>query len=46
MIVSIEDWATRTMRRGSLAEFLLASPLRDVQLDLERRCNGPRDLKL
>jgi hypothetical protein len=39
VIVSAEEWARKTVRKGTLAEFLLASPLRGSDLDLER----PRD---
>nr|WP_313077642.1 type II toxin-antitoxin system prevent-host-death family antitoxin [Agrobacterium pusense] len=44
VVVSAEEWQRRTGRRGSLAEFLLASPLRGADLDLERRHDEPRDL--
>jgi len=44
VVVSAEEWQRRTGRRGSLAEFLLASPLRCADLDLERRHDEPRDL--
>lgn len=44
VVVSAEEWQRRTGRRGSLAEFLLASPLRGADLDLERRDDEPRDL--
>jgi prevent-host-death family protein len=46
VIVSIDEWARKTERRGSLAEFLLSSPLRDLELDLERQHDQPRDLPL
>jgi prevent-host-death family protein len=36
VLVSIEDWDRKTARSGSLAEFLLASPLRGTGLDLDR----------
>jgi prevent-host-death family protein len=42
VVVSAEEWA----RKGALAEFLLASPLRGADLDLERRRDAPRDVKL
>jgi prevent-host-death family protein len=38
VIVSAEEWA----RKGSLAEFLLASPLRRAELDLDRLRDEPR----
>jgi prevent-host-death family protein len=46
VIVSAEEWALKTVRKGSLAEFLLASPLRGADLDLERRRDKPRKIKL
>jgi prevent-host-death family protein len=46
VVVSIEEWARKTMRKGSLAEFLLASPLRGAEIDLERGRDEPRDLVL
>jgi prevent-host-death family protein len=46
VIVSAEEWARKTARRGTLAEFLLASPLRGADLDLERPRDPPRDVKL
>jgi len=46
VVVSIEEWARKTTRKGSLAEFLLNSPLRGAELDLERLRDEPRDLAL
>ena len=46
VVVSAEEWQRKTGRRGSLAEFLLASPLRDADLDLERQHDEPRDVSL
>ena len=46
VIVSAEEWARKTLRKGSLAEFLLASPLRGADLELERQNDAARDLKL
>ena len=46
VIVSAEEWARKTVRKGSLAAFLMASPLRDADLDLERVRDQPRDLDL
>jgi prevent-host-death family protein len=43
VIVSAEEWARKTARKGTLAEFLLASPLRGADLDLERVQDEPRD---
>jgi prevent-host-death family protein len=46
VIVSAEEWARKTARKGTLAEFLLASPLRGADLDLERQRDAPRDVTL
>ncbi len=46
VMVSAEEWARKTVRKGSLAEFLMASPLRDADIDLERLLDQPRDLDL
>ena len=46
VMVSAEEWARKTVRKGSLAAFLMASPLRDAELDLERLRDQPRDLDL
>jgi prevent-host-death family protein len=46
VIVSAEEWARKTVRKGTLAEFLLASPLRGADLELERLPDTPRDAKL
>jgi len=43
VIVSAEEWARKTARKGTLAEFLLASPLRGTALELERVHDEPRD---
>ena len=43
VIVSAEEWARKTARKGTLAEFLLTSPLRGVDLELERQRDAPRD---
>ena len=46
VIVSAEEWARKTVRKGTLAEFLMTSPLRDADLDLERVRDQPRDVEL
>ena len=46
MIVSAEEWARKTARKGTLAEFLLASPLRGAELELDRQRDTPRDVML
>ena len=43
VVVSAEEWARKTARKGTLAEFLLASPLRGGGLELERVRDDPRD---
>ncbi|MGY4234805.1 prevent-host-death family protein [Bradyrhizobium sp. USDA 4449] len=43
VIVSAEEWARKTARKGTLAEFLLASPLRGAELERERARDEPRD---
>jgi prevent-host-death family protein len=43
VIVSAEEWARKTVRKGTLAEFLLSSPLRGTELDLERVQDEPSD---
>lgn len=46
VIVSAEEWTRKTVRKGSLAEFLMASPLRDADVDLDRLRDQSRDLDL
>lgn len=46
VMVSAEEWARKTERKGSLAEFLLSSPLRGAELDLDRVRDQPRDIDL
>ena len=46
VVVSVEEWARKSSRRGSLAEFLLSSPLRCADLDLERLPDTARDVEL
>ena len=46
VIVSAEEWARKTVRKGTLAEFLLTSPLRGAELDLERQRDNSRDVAL
>jgi prevent-host-death family protein len=46
VVVSAEEWARKTLRKGTLAEFLLASPLGGAALDLERQRDTPRDVTL
>jgi prevent-host-death family protein len=46
VVVSAEEWLRKTRRKGMLVEFLLESPLRGSDLDLERQHDEPRDLPL
>ncbi|WP_322417470.1 type II toxin-antitoxin system Phd/YefM family antitoxin [Mesorhizobium huakuii] len=46
VVVSAEEWQRKTVRKGTLAQFLLESPLRGADLDLERQREEPRDLPL
>tara|TARA_B100000378_G_scaffold213790_1_gene176843 strand:- start:3874 stop:4167 length:294 start_codon:yes stop_codon:yes gene_type:complete len=46
VVVSAEEWQRKVARKGTLAEFLLASPLRGAELDLDRKGDEPRDLSL
>ena len=46
VLVSAEEWERKTRRRGNLAEFFAASPLRGSGLEIERTKDGPRDIEL
>jgi prevent-host-death family protein len=46
VVVSAEEWQRKTARQGTLAEFLMESPLRGANLDLERQRDEPRELPL
>src|SRR5262249_50274742 len=46
VVVAAEEWNRRVRRRGTLADFFAASPLRDSGLEVERPQDGPRDLEL
>lgn len=46
VMVSVAEWQRKTERKGSLAEFLLSSPLRGSEIDVERMRDEPRDLSL
>ena len=46
VVVSAEEWERKTARKGTLATFLMASPLRGVELNLERLHDEPGDLSL
>jgi len=44
VVVSAEEWQKKTSRKGSFAHFLMESPLRGADLDVERQRDEPRDL--
>ena len=46
VLVSSEEWERRTARKDNLFDFLRNSPLRGLDLDLERIDEQPRDLDL
>ena len=46
VMVSAEEWARKSARKGSLAEFLLASPLCGSDLDLQRQHDTSGDIVL
>jgi prevent-host-death family protein len=46
VVVSAAEWGWKARRRGNLAEFCAASPLRESGLDLEREKDEPRQLVL
>jgi prevent-host-death family protein len=46
VIVSADEWEKRTKRKGSLAEFLMNSPLRGSGIEIERIKDRPRDIDL
>ena len=46
VVVSAEEWARKTTRKGSLADFLLNSPLRGTDIEIDRNHDAPRDIAL
>ncbi|MCA1595843.1 MAG: type II toxin-antitoxin system Phd/YefM family antitoxin [Chloroflexi bacterium] len=46
IVVSAEEWERKTKRKGNLAEFFAASPLRNSGLIIERIEDGPRPVDL
>ena len=42
VVVSSAEWQKKVKRKGNLAEFFAASPLRGSELVIERREDGPR----
>jgi prevent-host-death family protein len=46
VVVSVEEWQRKTKRKGNLAEFFAASPLRGSGLKIKRTKDGPREIEL
>lgn len=46
VLVSVEEWERRAGQKGTLLEFLQNSPLRGLDLDLQRLDDQPRDVEL
>jgi prevent-host-death family protein len=46
VVVSAEEWQRKTTRKGNLAEFFAASPLRGTGLKIKRSKDGPREIEL
>ena len=46
VVVSAEEWQRKTTRKGNLAEFFAASPLRGTKLRITRTKDGPREIGL
>jgi prevent-host-death family protein len=46
VVVSVEEWQRKTKRKGNLAEFFAASPLRGSDLKIKRSKDGPREIEL
>jgi prevent-host-death family protein len=46
VVVSADEWDRKSERRGTLADFFAASPLRGARLRLDRRKDAPRRIVL
>lgn len=46
VVVAAEEWERKAQRKGTLADFFAASPLRGSGLEIERPQEGPRELDL
>jgi prevent-host-death family protein len=46
VVVGVDEWRKRTEKKGTLLEFLGSSPLQDIELDVQRWREEPRDLDL
>ena len=46
VLVSTDEWNRKTRRKGNLAEFFAASPLRGSNIKIQRSKDRPRDIGL
>ncbi len=46
VVVSVEEWTRKSERKGTLADFFAASPLRGSDLEIERGQGGVREVDL
>lgn len=46
VVVGIEEWERKTKRKGTLADFLMNSPLRGSGIEIERSKERSRDIEL
>jgi prevent-host-death family protein len=46
VVVSVKEWQRKTKRKGNLAEFFAASPLRGSDLKIIRSKDAPREIEL
>ena len=46
VVVSAEEWDRKARRKGNLAEFFAASPLRGARLKIKRRNDKPREVEI
>jgi prevent-host-death family protein len=46
VVVAQEEWARKTRRKGTLAQFFAASPLGRSGLEIERLQDGAREVEL
>ncbi len=46
VVVAADEWERKTRRKGNLAEFFAASPLRGSGVRIERTKDKPRDIEL
>ena len=46
VLVGFDEWEEKTRRKGTLAEFFMNSPLRGLEIDIERNHGKLRDVDL